>query len=231
MHWRRLLLAGILLVVLVGLCLARPRLVVCLTTEHTYCPNQLQELTHTLANHSFFWAPHYYAQLSTQAAVQEPALAQLSFRRRWDWSIMATAEMSPIVLPIQVNGQDYAVRANGWVTTSDYVAQPLFILVNPDQWLNTSRSRIQGLTPQELQNLSKLYQQYQQFTPRVTKITLHSLTELNLSLEGKSPIIVRADEEAWLEPQLTALQGFFRSSTIATDYQEVDARFTDLVVR
>lgn len=210
---------------------APPRAVVCETAQHTYCPEQIEAEAAQLRSASFFLSPGKFAALERQSREQTPELASLTIRRTPLWTIRLTAEMSPAVFPLQIDNQDYLVRANGLVEKSEPTGQPALIFAEPDRWLETDRRRLKNLDPESIAMLGALAEQLRGFSPRVTKIIFISPQEIRLHFDGKNPAIVRADDEEWLPRQLAALQAFFRSSTMADTYQELDARFADLIVR
>lgn len=205
----------------VGAGVIRPLKVECVTAEHTFCPNHVAAPMGRLETSSLLLAPRQYDEIEAAMRQAEPTFVSVEFKRTVVGGILAIVEFSPEVLTVQVDQDTYSIRANGLMEKTDKTVQPPLILTDPDQQLSEEQIKL----------LVKLYEQYRHFSPRVTKMTYISQNEIRLSLEGKNPIIVRADEEAWLDRQLAALQAFFRSSTMAEEYQELDARFSDLVVK
>lgn len=231
MRLRPIIFSLIFLPLAAGLAWAPPREVICETTQHTYCPAKIEEAAAPLRSGSLFFSSRKFSAIERQARETVPELAALTFRRTPLWTIKVTAEISPEVFPLQIGDQRYLVRANGLVEPADSNAQPVIIFASPDDWLETDRRHLKNLDSAAIQRLSDLSGQFRSFSPRVTKIVFISPQEIRLYFDGKSPAVVRADEEQWLGRQLAALQAFFRSSTMTDTYQELDARFADLIVR
>ncbi len=217
--------------IIFGLLRLPPRQVICETTEHTYCPAPVETLVATLKKASFLRSPGQFLEIERKSRELMPELATMRFRRSLLWTISATVEISPAAFPALVENQSYLVRANGLVESTEPSTQPAIIFASPEAWLNADRSRITNLRSEDVQLLGELHRQFSNFSPRITKFVFISPQETKLYFDGKNPAIVRSDDENWLPQQLAALQAFFRSSTIADTYQEIDARFTDLVIR
>lgn len=230
MLWRKLFLLLIPIGIVMAI-VAKPIKVDCITTQHTYCPAQVEEVVKQLSDKKFLLARRHFNQIKTQAMSVEPALSKVEFKQTPWWGIQAVIEMSPVVLTISTENQSFELRANGLLMTTQIEPPIPLIIDEPSRWLSEDLGQVNNLDSADIERLAKLYNQYSEFSPRVTKIVFHSTDEIKLFIEGHGPILVRADDFQWLDHQLAALQAFFRTSTIASDYQELDARFSNLVVR
>lgn len=208
--------------------LYKPWKVECVTNLNTYCSDTTQLSLSVLQETPFWRAPQHYDQLAQDITQQHPNIAYVDFRRTWLGSIEVIVTEAKPLFPLRWNNQDYTARSNGSLTPNSAPSIPVVLV---EEAVFTDDPPQIHYDPEALFLLSTLYNRLQNFTPSIQKIVIKNTNEIVLSPEGFGPIIMRLGTEEELEKQLSTLQAFFHSTTMDKQYQVLDIRFRDVIMK
>ena len=214
---------AILGAVITSIAFLKPRKINCITSENTFCPKQIETAIQTLSHESFWTVPQKKSQLESEIHAFSPEFLSLDLMRTPTTAIEVVVHLAQPLFPVQIDGESFIARNNGTLTPEAEASSLPLIIRNTENWDN--------LSEKELLLLQKWYKLMQRNSLNFTKLEFISLQELRAWPEGKNVIILRADDEKWIQRQLNTLQAFFHSTTIAETYQELDVRFSDLIVK
>ncbi len=231
-RWKFFLGLGVLISVisvLVGSTLLyKPWQVGCSTTLNTYCSESTQNIVSQLKEQPFWDAQRNYPNLKKTILEQHPNVADVSFRRTWLASVEVIVTEAESLFPIRWNTQNFSVRSNGSLTPNSAPSIPVMMIEepvfsdNPPQILYTEDT---------LRLLATLYERLQTLSPTIQKIVVESQNEIIVSPEGYGPVYMRLGTAEELEEQLSTLQAFFHSTTMDKQYQVLDIRFRDVIMK
>lgn len=206
----------------------RPRSVECITTEHTYCRQDIQEALIGLKNVRFFFPGSAIKEKEKELAEKFPDLVTVKIERSPLLTMNATIALAQPLMTITLNGETVLVRENGYLSPSAPIEGALPIE------LTATTSAQQLIAPwgkDEQKNLALLTESLVHLRPRIRKLVAEQPTKVVAFPEGNGPILLRVDAQADIPKQLSTLQAFFRSTTMESPYQELDVRFSNLVVK
>lgn len=211
-----------------GLTLLKPRSIECITTEHTYCREDIQSTLQTLDSTRFFLPGKALRVKEKELIEMYPDLIAVELNRTLTGSIQATITLAQPLMTVQLNGQNVLIRENGYISPTPPIEGQLAVELTATQ-SGQQLSAPWGRTEQK--NLAELIDALTHFRPRIKKITVQQPTKVTALPEDNGPIYLRVDEESNVAKQLSTLQAFFRSTTMDRPYQELDVRFSNLVIK
>lgn len=206
----------------------KPRTVDCITTENTYCKEELVSELSDLQTIRFLFPGKALREKEAQLRTLFPDLASVSIKRTPVGTLQATVTLAKPLLTCWLNGQEVVIRENGYISPSETIEGQLQVE------LTATVSGQQLIAPwgkQEQKNLAQLTDKLEHIRPRIKKIITSEPTKVIAFPEGNGPIFLRVDEQADIDTQLSTLQAFFRSTTMETPYQELDVRFSHLIIK
>jgi hypothetical protein len=206
----------------------RPRQIECITSENTYCRTDILDSLKDLKNTRFLLAGKALREKEKELTQSYPDLAAVQLRRTFTGTIHAQITLAQPLLILDLNGQATLIRENGYLAPAESQEGRLEI----ELIATTSGQQLtEPWGESEQRNLAHLADAFEHFRPRIKKLRASEPTKITAFPEGNGPIYLRVDDEADIEKQLSTLQAFFRSTTMETPYQELDVRFSNLVIK
>ena len=206
----------------------KPRTLECITTENTFCRQDILDSLESLRSVRFFLPGKSLREKESQLASLFPDLATVAIKRTPQGTVHAIITLAKPLLSCTLNGQSVLIRENGYVSPAQPTEGQLEVA------LTATVSGGQLTYPwgkQEQKNLAQLVEELGHFRPRIKKIVTNEPTKVIAYPDGNGPIFLRVNDGANISVQLSTLQAFFRSTTMETPYQELDVRFTHLIIK
>lgn len=176
----------------------------------------------------FFLQPQKLRAKESELLERFPNLIEAKLQRTLTGGIQATITLAQPLLAVVVNQQPYFLRENGYLTPHN--GEPNGLLVELQATISAQRL-LEPWDASSQKSLAVLTQSLEHFRPRIKKVVAIHPQEIIAYPEGNGPIFLRVDQSAHVPEQLSTLQAFFRSTTMDTPYRELDARFSQLVVK
>lgn len=206
----------------------KPKSIECVTTENTYCRQDIQNSLQTLRSTSFFLPGKALRNKESQLAQEYPDLVSAKLQRTITGKILATITLAQPLITLQLNGESMLIRENGYLSPGTPIDGQLIVELTAT---TSGQQLTQPWGSQEQKNLAQLADALTHFRPRIKKLTTTEPTKVIAYPEGNGPIFFRVDTHSDVSKQLSTLQAFFRSTTMEKPYQELDVRFSNLVIK
>ncbi|MCD8484595.1 hypothetical protein LRY65_05945 [Candidatus Woesebacteria bacterium] len=208
----------------------RPWRVTCVTTQNTYCSDTTEQRVQQLQQTSFWKVPQKSQQITQELLLSDSTLASIDIQRRWYGTVHVVITKAEALFPVRHRNQDYQVRANGSLTPLSAPMVPIVLLEDPTA-LSTEEPPTLLYDRQDRENMAFLYAELQTLSPNIQKIIVYEKSKIEIFPEGRGSIYVRLGTEEELQRQLNTLQAIFHSTTMETDYQTLDIRFRDVIMK
>lgn len=209
----------------------RPWRVTCVTTQNTYCSDTTEQRVQQLQQTSFWKVPQKSQQITQELLLSDSTLASIDIQRRWYGTVHVVITKAEALFPVRHRNQDYQVRANGSLTPLSAPMVPIVLLEDPTA-LSTEEPPTLLYDRQDRENMAFFVRRT---ANTVTKYSKKSLcmkkSKIEIFPEGRGSIYVRLGTEEELQRQLNTLQAIFHSTTMETDYQTLDIRFRDVIMK
>lgn len=210
----------------------KPTLVSCVTAQHTYCPDSTEKIVQNLRQVSFWQIPQQQAAVLERLQSQNPELDTVQLQRTWKGTVDVILTYAPPAFPLRLGNEDVVIRQNGTISPqTNTAALPVVQFLNESLWQDGERLNSQMISPLQLQSIGFLHEQLQRFTPKMQRMVIEDINTIRVYPEGKGVILLRATSSEDVRSQLSTLQSFFHSTTMDTEFTELDVRFANVILR
>lgn len=208
-----------------------PRSIECRTGISTACPTEIETELQSLKSVSWWRVPAVVASQKAQLQQKYSTVTDLTSTRRLNGTVLIILTQAEPLFITRWQGQDWQVfSTKALLPTSK---QPPYVVQwQHEEGVNTlSEQPSITWSTEQLIATQHLLQKLDALSPRVTKVTLLSPDEIEVSQESRPMIVVQVHSTQEVDRQLATLQAFFSSSTIEIPHQRVDVRFADVILQ
>lgn len=199
-----------------------PRKVNCITNEYTYCPAEVKVLYDKLNTVPWIKWPQEFDSIQQQVKTSSAAVVSATWSPNWRAEADVNVTIAEELFPFVENNQPKILLSNGEVQKKSEISYPRLEFSNHDL--------LSSLSKEKQANIGLLYHQLENVSPRVKKIIIQDINNIEVYTENQKQFLMRADLEKDVLTQVTTLQSFLRSSTMNPDYQIIDLRFNGQVI-
>lgn len=209
------LIICLVLTMLALVLLLKPRKIICVYTDHTYCEESISQKLTPLQSRPWWQWWFKFPDIKKQIIQQETEIVELKWRPNFSGQAEITITKAKILFPFTQGEQNFLFLSNQQTIEQEKPGSPVFIF----------SSNYQNFSNTQIENLTLLYHQLKKISPRVTRIELTDIQNIKVKVENNPEFLLKADSLNAINSQVSTLQAFLRSSTMEKDYHLIDLRF------